>query len=408
MTPDGSRIVTGSPDGTARVWNVKTGTEQAVLKGHLRLSVHRDSERQMDANITGSFDETARIWNFFPNGQALIDYAKAKVQRCLTLAERKRYHLILTPPLWCGKMEKWPYNMEGSLIEIKRLISEEMDKEAEIILTSLRLTHPEGAKQIEEHWANKFVKRGVEALENNNDDDAKALFENAMKLDSGTAARTNAAWAEAYVDRGGERLLEGRQEEARALFEEALKRDAASAVLVAKVWANYHVRRGLDFLARNLDAEAKPEFEFALKLDPSDRRRAGVHRAIARHWYLQGKPAQGLADAEQAVVLLQEHTSDAGFALDTRGQIYLALGRIDEACSDFDKAISMSIGGSRISFDRGQCREMKGQTEAAIADYRKALGDDIFDGQDKSIPNRARERIATLEMLVRSANDKAK
>ena len=34
MTPDGARIVTGSDDNTARIWDAKTGGELAQLKGH--------------------------------------------------------------------------------------------------------------------------------------------------------------------------------------------------------------------------------------------------------------------------------------------------------------------------------------------------------------------------------------
>src|SRR5262249_61597124 len=34
VTPDGARIVTGSEDGTARVWDAKTGAELFSFKGH--------------------------------------------------------------------------------------------------------------------------------------------------------------------------------------------------------------------------------------------------------------------------------------------------------------------------------------------------------------------------------------
>jgi len=33
VTPDGTRIVTGSTDNTARVWDANTFTELAILKG---------------------------------------------------------------------------------------------------------------------------------------------------------------------------------------------------------------------------------------------------------------------------------------------------------------------------------------------------------------------------------------
>ena len=63
VTPDGARIVTGSQDNTARIWDVKTGTEIAVLEGHegpvYSVPVTPDGARI----ITGSFDKTARIWD---------------------------------------------------------------------------------------------------------------------------------------------------------------------------------------------------------------------------------------------------------------------------------------------------------------------------------------------------------
>ncbi|MFX8797515.1 hypothetical protein ABTM57_19550, partial [Acinetobacter baumannii] len=34
VSPDGSRIVTGSADHTARIWDATTGAELAVLNGH--------------------------------------------------------------------------------------------------------------------------------------------------------------------------------------------------------------------------------------------------------------------------------------------------------------------------------------------------------------------------------------
>jgi hypothetical protein len=63
--------------------------------------------------VTGSSDTTARIWDLFPSGQALIDDAKNAVPRCLTSAERKRYYLPPEPPRWCTEMKKWPYGEAG-------------------------------------------------------------------------------------------------------------------------------------------------------------------------------------------------------------------------------------------------------------------------------------------------------
>jgi WD40 repeat protein len=111
VTPDGSRIVTGSEDRTARIWDASKSEELARLTGHQdvvsSVAVTPDGSRI----ITGSAD--ARIWKLFPYGQALIDDAKNVVPRCLTSAERDRYYLPQEPPRWCTEMKKWPYSEAG-------------------------------------------------------------------------------------------------------------------------------------------------------------------------------------------------------------------------------------------------------------------------------------------------------
>ena len=60
--------------------------------------------------VTGSADKTARLWDTFPNTQALASRAKADIPRCLTLDQRKAFFLPPEPPAWCIEMEKWPHN----------------------------------------------------------------------------------------------------------------------------------------------------------------------------------------------------------------------------------------------------------------------------------------------------------
>jgi len=60
ISPDGRRIVTGSDDNTARVWDARTGTN---LAGHTSsiegVVVSSDGARI----VTGSEDKTARVWD---------------------------------------------------------------------------------------------------------------------------------------------------------------------------------------------------------------------------------------------------------------------------------------------------------------------------------------------------------
>jgi WD40 repeat protein len=63
ISPDGSRIVTAGFDQTARVWDLSTGKEVVVLKGHESgvLSAKFNSDGSLI--VTASYDRTARIWD---------------------------------------------------------------------------------------------------------------------------------------------------------------------------------------------------------------------------------------------------------------------------------------------------------------------------------------------------------
>jgi hypothetical protein len=62
-SPDGKRVLTGSSDGTARVWDAEMGQQKALLKGHTdrvtSVAYSPDGKRV----LTGSQDKTARVWD---------------------------------------------------------------------------------------------------------------------------------------------------------------------------------------------------------------------------------------------------------------------------------------------------------------------------------------------------------
>ena len=60
---DGSRIVTGSGDKTARIWEAATGNEITVLRGHEHWVNSAVFSPDGTRIVTASRDETARIWD---------------------------------------------------------------------------------------------------------------------------------------------------------------------------------------------------------------------------------------------------------------------------------------------------------------------------------------------------------
>jgi tetratricopeptide (TPR) repeat protein len=235
--------------------------------------------------VTGAADNTARVWDLFPSGQALIEQAKRMAPRCLTAAQRERYHLPPTPPHWCDARQKWP-------------------------------------------------------------------------SDAVTFAQT--------FD-----LSAGRRREAISAFTKAIASDPSSSDRFAPRLASIH-----DDIAWETFLDAQ----------------------------LRGKPVAGLIeilpDADKAVALAPDWDDIRA----RRALIYLAVGRVDEALADLDKVIARGLEIPRTFYGRGRCHELKGNRDAATADYRKTL--ELIrtaanpDDYEKSVAGKARERLAAIGVPV--------
>ncbi len=63
FSPDGKRIVTGSFENIARVWDTETGKELVSLKGHEKSVVYASFSPDGSRIVTASWDNTARLWD---------------------------------------------------------------------------------------------------------------------------------------------------------------------------------------------------------------------------------------------------------------------------------------------------------------------------------------------------------
>jgi len=71
-SPDGTRIVTASYDGTARIWDAWSGIEQRVLSGHTRTVLTAAWSPDGTRIVTASDDGTARVWDARSGRELLI------------------------------------------------------------------------------------------------------------------------------------------------------------------------------------------------------------------------------------------------------------------------------------------------------------------------------------------------
>ena len=81
FTPDGQRAVTGSKDITAKVWDPATGKEILTLTGHTEEITTVAVSPDGNSLLTGSRDGTAIVWLTSPWRDAPVPVAQARPGR---------------------------------------------------------------------------------------------------------------------------------------------------------------------------------------------------------------------------------------------------------------------------------------------------------------------------------------
>ena len=273
------------------------------------------------------------------------------------------------------------------------------------------------ARRIEEAWANGYIKRGVALIGADNDGDAKASFAKATQHDPSASKRVEEALVEAYIDRGTDLVRNGKADEADAAFAKALDRNPSVKKRISDEQISTAIERGAKLMDEGKEQEASATFARALERDQAASQRikdawATAYNELAWKSFLelpQDKPLDSPSKAEATLGLALKAVGlapDNPYALDTRGVIYRAMGRFDDALADFDKAIRIGIAAPSTYFERGRCHERKGNIELAVADYQKAVDLPAEDDYSRLSQAQARERLTELRGRAKSLNPK--
>jgi WD40 repeat protein len=93
FSTDGARVLTASKDKTARLWDGASGNVLVVLRGHHGWVYSAVFSADGERVLTASDDKTARLWRNYPSTQQVIDYARSILPRPLTRVQRREFFL---------------------------------------------------------------------------------------------------------------------------------------------------------------------------------------------------------------------------------------------------------------------------------------------------------------------------
>jgi WD40 repeat protein len=115
FSPSGKEVATIDHN-SANLWDVTTGKKLQSWPTDFEPSFMGFSEDGGSLIVAdrSAAEEGAKAQRFVitASPQAMVEEAKKSAPRCLTLSERQKFGLPASPPEWCVKMGKPPYNSE--------------------------------------------------------------------------------------------------------------------------------------------------------------------------------------------------------------------------------------------------------------------------------------------------------
>jgi tetratricopeptide (TPR) repeat protein len=174
-------------------------------------------------------------------------------------------------------------------------------------------------------------------LDSNMDDDAKALFDEALKRDPKASERIDVVWADVYTDRGRRLVDDGKNDEAIGLFDLAIQ----------------HYPKYGDAIQHYPKYGDVSEYDRAIEFDPK-------HAAF---YSQRGLTYHSKKDYDAAVAA----------AYFGRGKAHLNKTKLDAAITDFSNAISLNPGQYEVYWPRADAYTSKHDYDSAITDYIAAI-----------------------------------
>jgi tetratricopeptide (TPR) repeat protein len=337
------------------------------------------------------------------------NYAPAYATRCAILSDKHDFDRALADCDQAVRLDaKYPlaYTARGSLFRNKR----DYDRSIAEVSEAIRL---------DPKLPNAYRIRGLSFRDKRDYVRAIADFGEVIKLDP--------KYARAYADRCWALHLNKD-------FDRALK-DCDQAIMLDSNLAYFYLRRGLIFVEQRDFDRAIADYTQAIRLDGRytsayyDRgiawwNRRNFDRAIAdfsevikidsrnydgyfrRALALRQKREydRAIADFDQAISLSPKSV----YAFNGRGLVWLDKGDCPRAIADFDEAVRLDPTFPAGFTNRGLAYERNGEPEKARKDFEAALAlpENHPSGNGKWAHNTARERLAALQTVARTSEER--